>query len=86
MSVGDCPQFLFTTIAIALMTSRTERTHARGRRHTMKNGATQNDLDAALELLRRLVYIDMKQDVDTQKRVAADDARRFLAQIEARNA
>jgi hypothetical protein len=25
--VGDCPQLLFTTSAIALMTSRTERTH-----------------------------------------------------------
>jgi hypothetical protein len=50
----------------------------------MKTGTTKTDLDAALELLRRLVYIDMKQDVDTQKRVAEDDARRFLAQIEAR--
>ena len=50
----------------------------------MKNGTTKKDLDAAMDLLRRLVYIDMKQDVDTQMSVAAEDARRFLAQIEAR--
>jgi hypothetical protein len=48
----------------------------------MKDGTTKTDLDAALELIRRLVYIDMAQDVDTQMRVAADDARRFLARIE----
>jgi hypothetical protein len=75
-------------IAIALMTSSTGRTHVDVRTNheqmedAMTNGPTKNDLDAALELLRRLVYIDMTQDVDTQMRVAADDARRFLARIE----
>jgi hypothetical protein len=70
------------------MCPATERTHVHVRTNhertedAMKNGTTQNDLDAALELIRRLVYIDMKQDVDTQMRVAADDARRFLARIE----